>query len=263
MPRRAEPVEHRDLGALAGDDERVRERRAARRPRDQCSTTIGSLDHDAGGHVDERAAGEERVVQHGERVGRRVGARAEQRRARRRRRTSRGRRPCTPLASSAGRARGARPGRRARRSARRARRPRRRTGRRRARARRPAAPSSLGRRPAGTGRGRARRSGCSARSPRPAVGHASVGEPLGRGERAASTSQSGPPSAARRVGGEVRRVMVIADARRYPTAPSMLSSMSRDSSTAYSIGSVLVIGSMKPFTIIAVACCSVSPRLIR
>ena len=46
-------------------------------------------------------------------------------------------------------------------------------------------------------------------------------------------------------------------------APSMLSSMSRESSTAYSIGSVLVIGSMNPLTIIAVACCSVSPRLIR
>ena len=35
---------------------------------------------------------------------------------------------------------------------------------------------------------------------------------------------------------------------------------SRLSSTAYSIGSVLVIGSMNPLTIIAVACCSVSPR---
>ena len=48
-----------------------------------------------------------------------------------------------------------------------------------------------------------------------------------------------------------------------PDAPSMLSSMSRDSSTAYSIGSVFVIGSMKPLTIMAVACCSVRPRLIR
>ena len=49
----------------------------------------------------------------------------------------------------------------------------------------------------------------------------------------------------------------------HPTAPSMLSSIRRDSSTAYSIGSVLVIGSMKPLTIIAVACCSVRPRLWR
>ena len=48
-----------------------------------------------------------------------------------------------------------------------------------------------------------------------------------------------------------------------PTEPSMLSSMSRLSSTAYSIGSVFVIGSMKPFTIIATACCSLSPRLWR
>ena len=58
--------------------------------------------------------------------------------------------------------------------------------------------------------------------------------------------------------GSVRR-----EARHYPTAPSMLSSIRRVSSTAYSIGRVFVIGSMKPFTIIAVACCSVSPRLIR
>jgi len=48
-----------------------------------------------------------------------------------------------------------------------------------------------------------------------------------------------------------------------PTAPSMLSSMSRDSSTAYSIGSVLTTGSMKPLTIMAVACCSERPRLMR
>ena len=48
-----------------------------------------------------------------------------------------------------------------------------------------------------------------------------------------------------------------------PTAPSMLSSISRLSSTAYSIGSVFVIGSMNPFTIIATACCSERPRLIR
>ena len=72
------------------------------------------------------------------------------------------------------------------------------------------------------------------------------------------------PNAARRVGSEVRRRRHTGcRAAGQPTAPSMLSSIRRDSSTAYSIGSVLVIGSMKPLTIIAVACCSVSPRLIR
>ena len=89
------------------------------------------------------------------------------------------------------------------------------------------------------------------------------GEPLGRGG-APVDQPVGSGQAARRFGREVfehrhRRVCRGS----YPTLPSMLSSMSRDSSTAYSIGSVLVIGSMKPLTIIAVACCSVSPRLIR
>ena len=49
----------------------------------------------------------------------------------------------------------------------------------------------------------------------------------------------------------------------YPTEPSICSSIRRFSSTAYSIGSSRVIGSMKPFTIIAVASASDSPRLIR
>lgn len=48
-----------------------------------------------------------------------------------------------------------------------------------------------------------------------------------------------------------------------PTEPSIWSSMSRLSSTAYSMGSSLTIGSMKPATTIAVACSSVRPRLIR
>ena len=50
-----------------------------------------------------------------------------------------------------------------------------------------------------------------------------------------------------------------------PTAPAsiMLISMSRLSSTAYSIGSSFTIGSMKPATIIAVASSSERPRLIR
>ena len=49
----------------------------------------------------------------------------------------------------------------------------------------------------------------------------------------------------------------------YPTEPSICSSIRRFSSTAYSIGSSRVIGSMKPLTIIAVASTSESPRLIR
>jgi hypothetical protein len=48
-----------------------------------------------------------------------------------------------------------------------------------------------------------------------------------------------------------------------PMAPSIWSSMRRFSSTAYSMGSSRVIGSMNPFTIIAVASASVRPRLIR
>ena len=48
-----------------------------------------------------------------------------------------------------------------------------------------------------------------------------------------------------------------------PTEPSICSSMRRLHSTAYSIGSVRVIGSMKPLTTMPIACSSESPRLIR
>ena len=48
-----------------------------------------------------------------------------------------------------------------------------------------------------------------------------------------------------------------------PTAPSICSSISRLSSSAYSIGSSRAMGSTKPRTIIAIASSSVSPRLIR
>ena len=48
-----------------------------------------------------------------------------------------------------------------------------------------------------------------------------------------------------------------------PTAPSICSSMSRFSSSAYSIGNSRAIGSMKPRTIIAIASSSDSPRDIR
>ena len=48
-----------------------------------------------------------------------------------------------------------------------------------------------------------------------------------------------------------------------PTLPSIWSSINRLHSTAYSIGSVRVTGSMKPLTIMLIACCSERPRLIR
>ena len=51
--------------------------------------------------------------------------------------------------------------------------------------------------------------------------------------------------------------------RHYPTDPSISSSIKRLSSTAYSSGSSLAIGSIKPRTIMALASSSESPRLIR
>ena len=48
-----------------------------------------------------------------------------------------------------------------------------------------------------------------------------------------------------------------------PTEPSICSSIRRLHSTAYSIGSVRVIGSMKPLTTMPIACSSERPRLIR
>ncbi len=48
-----------------------------------------------------------------------------------------------------------------------------------------------------------------------------------------------------------------------PTAPSICSSISRLSSSAYSMGSSLAMGSTKPRTIIAIASNSLRPRLIR
>ena len=50
---------------------------------------------------------------------------------------------------------------------------------------------------------------------------------------------------------------------RHPTEPSICNSISRLSSSAYSMGSSLAIGSTKPRTTIAIASSSVSPRLIR
>ena len=48
-----------------------------------------------------------------------------------------------------------------------------------------------------------------------------------------------------------------------PTLPSICNSMRRLHSTAYSMGSVRVTGSMKPLTIMPMACSSVRPRLFR
>ncbi len=48
-----------------------------------------------------------------------------------------------------------------------------------------------------------------------------------------------------------------------PTDPSIWSSIRRLSSSAYSIGSSLAMGSTKPRTIVAIASSSVMPRLIR
>ena len=72
----AEPVEDGDLGALAGHHERVREAGEAvtLRPVQHHDRLV---DDDTGGDLHHRAAGQERVVQDGERVGRCVGAHAE------------------------------------------------------------------------------------------------------------------------------------------------------------------------------------------
>ena len=60
------------------------------------------------------------------------------------------------------------------------------------------------------------------------------------------------------------RVQVGGDFQTHqPTAPSICSSMRRLSSSAYSIGSSLAMGSTKPRTIIAIASSSAMPRDIR
>ncbi len=53
------------------------------------------------------------------------------------------------------------------------------------------------------------------------------------------------------------------EASHQPTAPSICSSISRFSSSAYSIGSSRAIGSTNPRTMVAAASSSVIPRLIR
>ena len=177
-------VEHRDLGAVFGHDQRVREagEPVALRPVEHHDRLV---DDDAARHLHERAAGEEGVVQHGERVGRRVGAHAERRRDLVGVARGEAAHPhalglelgssawCTtrPLRTTTSPT--ARP-------------PRPPPGRHRAPARRPARPAARPA-PAGSGRGRARRSGCSARSPRP--------RSATRGRRAARPRRrAGPPA---------------------------------------------------------------------
>ena len=190
--RRAEAVEHRRLRAFAQRDERVRERgpAVALAPvQDQDRV----LDDDAGGHVHERAAGEERVVQRRERVGRRARHAAEQladqlvlARGDAARAHALGfERGIELVVHDAAVAHDDHPRVLAR--------PPRPTGRRRARARRPARRARL-RRTAGSARGRARRCASSARSPRTAS--ATSGRRAARPRPvAAATSHSGPPSA--------------------------------------------------------------------
>ena len=192
----AEAVEHRDLGALLGDDERVREAgeavalrpvqhhdRLARRRRRagtltnapparkaSCSTV------NASGDASEHAPSATR---------------------RRRRRRWRGRRPARPWPRASGSSAWCttRPLRTT-------------TSPERSPASAAIGPAAgrglvarlaelLGGHRAGTGRGRGRRSGCSARSPRPAVGHATSASCSAAATRR-STSQSGPGECARR-----------------------------------------------------------------
>ncbi len=93
-------------------------------------------------------------------------------------------------------------------------------------------------------------------------------DPMGRGSKIARLPDlkglmnlySGHPTGTRDLSDTRRCEACSLD---QPTEPSIWSSMSRFSSTAYSMGSSRVMGSMNPFTIIAVASTSVSPRLRR
>ena len=81
-----------------------------------------------------------------------------------------------------------------------------------------------------------------------------------RGQPVVAVAQR--PSATASPGGEVLGCR-MAELTAQPTAPSICSSISRLSSSAYSIGSSRAIGSTKPRTIMAIASSSVSPRLMR
>ena len=115
-------------------------------------------------------------------------------------------------------------------------------------------------------RGRSPTGPCSATPRSPATG------PAAPRTRRSARSRSSAGEARRRPGSSARACssngvdsgdVAHVDVLGQPTEPSICSSIRRLSSTAYSIGSSRVIGSMKPFTIIAVASTSESPRLIR
>jgi hypothetical protein len=105
------------------------------------------------------------------------------------------------------------------------------------------------------GRGGRFESGVVVPAPPPPVPRRSLPDRDGAGEHPVPRSTRGG------AGGGIVRV----DGRngRYPIAPSIWSSTKRFSSTAYSIGSSRVMGSMKPFTTMAVASASDIPRDIR
>ena len=111
-------------------------------------------------------------------------------------------------------------------------------------------------------------------------GHLRGGIHRGIGVQPAQPAQRGePPLLLAAVGHrEIRRVVgpvlvqpchgsgfdrPLKSSRHQPTAPSICSSISRFSSSAYSIGSSRAIGSTNPRTIVAIASSSVMPRLIR
>ena len=267
--RGREAVDDRDLRARAGHDERVREARPAL-PLRPVQHHDRAVDDHTVGDVDERTTGQERVVKHGERIGRGIGARPEPRSDRvgftgrepahhHALRLERGielvvHHPAVAHDHETG-----------------------------------AIAGFGGQRPASRGRLHPRITelvggkgpvavgieGIDARIAPDLLGRRGPDDPgelLGRGDPAIH-EPLGPAEGSRRVGSERRHCSIIrrsSTCRRerrtrwhQPTAPSMLSSMRRDSSTAYSIGNVFVMGSMNPFTIIAVACCWSSPRLIR
>ena len=66
-----------------------------------------------------------------------------------------------------------------------------------------------------------------------------------------------------RLGRGAARTPATARSADQPTLPSICSSIRRLHSTAYSIGSVRVIGSMNPLTTMLIACSCDRPRLIR
>ena len=97
-----------------------------------------------------------------------------------------------------------------------------------------------------------------------AVGHAIVRKPLPAPPRA---PLGATPDRSRlgdkRLAERCNRGICCMSVRAHPTEPSISSSMSRFSSTAYSMGSCFTNGSRNPLTIIVDASSSLKPRLMR